>query len=103
MKLIIKEKDDEINSLKNKLRPYEPNINDNSYNNFDINLKKPKYHLKYHTKCIRCSTVLNDGRIATGSLDNSIVIYNNKTFKADLTIKELSNSVFSLIQLNLVY
>ena len=99
LKQIIKEKDNEINSLKNKLKQYEPNIGDNSYNNFNIQLKEPIHKLKYHTSCINCSTVLNDGRFATGSGDNSIVIYNNKTFKPDLTIKEHSSSVYSLIQL----
>ena len=100
LKQIIKEKDNEIISLKNKLKQYEPNINnDNTYNHFDIKLKEPIHKLKYHTQYISCSTVLNDGRFATGSGDNSIVIYNNKTFKPDLTIKEHSNSVYSLIQL----
>ena len=49
---------------------------------------------------ITCATVLNDGRFATGSEDKSIIIYNNKTFKPDLTIKEHSSSVYSLIQLS---
>ena len=56
--------------------------------------------VKYHTDYIACATVLNDGRFAIGSADNSIIIYNNKTFKPDLTIKEHSNSVYSLIQLS---
>ena len=100
LKQIIKEKDNEIISLKNKLKQYEPNINnDNTYNHFDIKLKEPIHKLKYHTNWICCSTVLNDGRFATGSGDNSIVIYNNKTFKPDLTIKEHSSYVYSLIQL----
>ena len=100
LKQIIKEKDNEIISLKNKLKQYEPNINnDNTYNHFDIKLKEPIHKLKYHTSCINCSTVLNDGRFATGSDDHSIVIYNNKTFKPDLTIKEHSSYVYSLIQL----
>ena len=81
------------------IKQYEPNIGDNSYNNFNIKLKEPIHKLKYHTSYICCSTVLNDGRFATGSGDNSIVIYNNKTFKPDLTIKEHSSSVYSLIQL----
>ena len=99
LKQLIQEKDNEINSLKNKLKQYEPNIGDNSYNNFNIQLKEPIHKLKYHTSCINCSTVLNDGRFATGSDDSSIVIYNNKTFKPDLTIKEHSSYVNSLIQL----
>ena len=76
LKQIIKEKDIEINFLKNKLKKYELNVDDNSYNNFDIRLKEPIHKLKYHTSCIRCSTILNDGRFATGSADNAIIIYN---------------------------
>ena len=73
LKQIIKEKDNEIISLKNKLKQYEPNINnDNTYNHFDIKLKEPIHKLKYHTSYIYCSTVLNDGRFATGSGDYSI-------------------------------
>ena len=41
-----------------------------------------------------------DGRFVTGSYDHSIIIYNNKTFKPDLTIREHSNSVYSLTQLS---
>ena len=44
--------------------------------------------------------MLKDGRFVTGSLDKSIIIYNNKTFKPDLTIKEHNGSVRSVIKLN---
>ena len=37
---------------------------------------------------ILCSTVLKNGRFVIGSWDKSIIIYNNKTFKSDLIIKE---------------
>ena len=101
LKEIIKSKDNEIQLLKEKLNQYQlNNINDNTYNNFNIKLKEPIHKLKYHTSCICCSTVLNDGRFVTGSADNSIIIYNNKTFKPDLTIKEHSSYINSLIQLN---
>ena len=102
LKQQMKTKDEQIKLLQQQLRQYQPNvdINDNSYNNFDIKLKEPIHKLKYHTSEIRCSTVLNDGRFVTGSNDCSIIIYNNKTFKPDLTIKEHSNYILSLIQLN---
>ena len=48
---------------------------------------------------INCSTVLKDGRFVTDSYDKSIIIYNNKTFKPDLTIKEHSGYVSFIIQL----
>ena len=100
LKEIIKSKDEKIKSLEEKLNQYNISTNDNNYNNFDIKLKEPLHKLKYHTSWIACATVLNDGRFATGSHDHSIIIYNNKTFKPDLTIKEHSNSVYSLIQLS---
>ena len=43
--------------------------------------------------------LLKDGRFVTGSDDHSIIIYNNKAFKPDLTIKEHSNAVYCIIQL----
>ena len=70
------------------------------YDNFIIGDKEPKQTLKYHTDPIWCSTVLKDGRFVTGSADNSIIIYNNKTFKPDLTIKEHNWVVTCVIQLN---
>ena len=100
LKEIIKSKDEKIKSLEEKLNQYNISTNDENYNNFDIKLKEPLHQVKYHTSCINCATVLNDGRFATGSDDKSIIIYNNKTFKPDLTIKEHSSSVFSLIQLS---
>ena len=100
LKEIIKSKDNMIQSLQQKLKQYQPILDDNSYNSFDIKLKEPKHILNYHTRGIACSTLLNDGRFATGSGDNSIIIYNDKTYKPDLTIKEHKDSVYSLIQLN---
>ena len=75
-------------------------INDNSYNNFDIQYKEPIHKLKYHTSSILCSTILKDGRFATCSDDHSIIIYNNKTFKPDLTIQEHSSVVYCITQLS---
>ena len=70
--------------------------NNNAFNNnLDIKLK-----CKYHTDSIMSSTVLNDGRFATCSSDKSIIIYNNKTFKPDLIIKEHNNVVNDILQLS---
>ena len=76
------------------------NNNDNTYNNFNIQFKKPIHKLNYHTNWVCCSTVLKDGRFVTGSYDKSIIIYNNKTFKPDLTIKEHNSYVYCIIQLS---
>ena len=100
LKEIIKSKDEKIKLLEEKLSQYNISTNDDNYNNFDIKLKEPLHQVKYHTYGIYCATVLNDGRFATGSADKSIIIYNNKTFKPDLTIKEHSSYVYSLIQLS---
>ena len=99
LKEILKEKDNEIKLLKEELNKYKNKDND-IYNNFNIKDKEPKHILKYHADWIRCSTVLKDGRFVTGSADNSIIIYNNKTFKPDLTIKEHKDGVNCVIQLN---
>ena len=70
------------------------------YDDFNIELKKPIHNLDYHTHYVYCSTMLKDGRFATGSLDKSIIIYNIKTFKSDITIKEHNSHVYCLIQLS---
>ena len=72
--------------------------NNNTDNNYDIKLKFIT-KLEYHTVGIRCSTLLKDGRFATGSFDGSIIIYNNKTFKPDLIIKEHNYAIHCLTQL----
>ena len=71
--------------------------NDDNYKDFDINSKNP-LQLQYHNGWISWATVLNDGSFATGSEDKSIIIYNNKTYKQDLTIKEHNGDIISLIQ-----
>ena len=92
LKEIIKNKDNKIKSLEDELKQYKSiKPNDNTYNNYDIKLKEPIHTLKYNTSSIWCSTVLTDSRFVTGSGDYSIIIYNNKTFKPDLTIKEHSD------------
>ena len=102
LKEIIKNKDEKIKLLEEELNKYKSikNNNDNTYNNFNIQLKEPIHKLNYHTNWIRCSTVLKDGRFVTGSDDHSIIIYNNKTFKPDLIIKEHNDHVYCIIQLS---
>ena len=64
-------------------------------NDLDIKLK-----CKYHSDSIMSSTTLNDRRFATCSSDKSIIIYNNKTFKPDLIIKEHTDVVNYILQLS---
>ena len=65
--------------------------------------KNPKHVLQYHTEPIFCTAVLKDGRIATGSKDKEIIVFNNKTFKPDLTIKEHNGVVVNMIELTTGY
>ena len=100
LKEIIKNKDNEIKILKDELNQYK-NINTNNLdNNFNIKLKEPLHKFNYHTDWVSCGTILKDGRFVTGSGDKSIIIYNNKTYKPDLTIKEHSSGIRCLTQLS---
>ena len=70
------------------------------YKHFNISLKNPIYVLNNNKQEIWCITYLTDGRLASCSEDNSIIIYNKKTYLPDLIIKEHSNSVLYIIQLS---
>ena len=105
---IIKEKENIIIELNNKIKLLQNqlnnnnkiNNNDNLYNNFDIKLKNSIHILNNHTNYVLCLTILNDGRLVSGSSDKSIIIYNKITYKPDLIIKEHNNSVYCIIQLS---
>ena len=49
---------------------------------------------------VRCSTILKDGRFATGSWNSTIIVFNDKTFIPDIIIKEQKGMVSSIIQLS---
>ena len=74
--------------------------NDNLYNDFNIESKNPIKILNYHTDRISSLTVMNDGRLISGSWDNSIIIYNKETYNPDLIIKEHNDPVYCIIQLS---
>ena len=80
------------------------NLNNNNnldnINNFDISLKNPIHTLNYHKRWILCLSILNDGRLISGSDDNSIIIYNKTTYKPDLRINEHEGPVICITQLN---
>ena len=106
---IIKEKDNKINELNKIINLLEEKLKDKAnnnnnkidkYNNFDISLKKPIYTLNYHKNSIYCLSILNDGRLISGSSDNTIIIYNKTTYQPDLLINEHKYSVWSIIQLS---
>ena len=106
----LKEKEEIKVSNKNEITNSDEEIlfksiksnNYNLYNDFNIALKESIHQLNYHTHYVYCSTLLRDGRFATCSLDHSIIIYNDKTFKPDITIKEHDSHVYCIIQLSII-
>ena len=77
------------------------NLNNNNLdNNFNISLKNPIHTLNYHKNWILCLSILDDGRLISGSRDNSIIIYNKTTYRPDLIINEHKASLNSIIQLS---
>ena len=108
---IIKEKDNIILKLKEKIKLLEDKLNNktnnndninnnNNLNDYNISLKNPIHTLNYHTKSILCLSILNDGRLISGSYDSSIIIYNKITYKPDLIIKEHKDAVWCITQLS---
>ena len=72
----------------------------NLYKDFNIKLKNPIHILNNHINEIYCLTILNDGRLVSGSRDNSIIIYNKITYKPDLIIKEHNDIICCIKQLS---
>ena len=94
LKEIIKIKDKKIKELKNKLNKQKNDINNNNiYNNFDIKLKEPIHILNNNTKSVYCLSILKDGRLVSGSFDNSIIICNKETYQPDIIIKEHNDAI----------
>ena len=69
-------------------------------NNFNISLKNPIHTLNYHKNSIYCLSILNDGRLISGTFDNSIIIYNKTTYQPDLIINEHKGSISFITQLS---
>ena len=107
LKDMIKMKNERIKLLQKELNKInENNINndnikneENLYKNFNINLKNPLCTLDNHQDYIYCLTLLNDGRFASGSRDNTIIIYNLEIYLPDIIIKEHNDYISCLIQL----
>ena len=100
----IKDLREQIKEKDNRIKLYEDimaknKIKDVSASAFSA-FKKCKHELKYHTEPIFCTVSLKDGRFATGSKDKTIIVFNNKTFKPDLTIKEHNGVVVNMIELS---
>ena len=88
-------KKEEIKTEVNK----NPN-DDNKYKDFNIKLRNPILKINIHTSYIHCLTILNDGRLVSGSYDQSIIIYNKITIRPDLTIKEQDSPILCITTLS---
>ena len=71
----------------------------NSYNNFNINSKSLILKLNFHRNWVRCLALLKDGRLAAGSDDYQIIIYDKITYKPDLKL-EAENIILYLTTLS---
>ena len=70
------------------------------YDDFNIKSKNPIHKLNAHTYYVYCLTIMNDGRLVSGSYDKSIIIYDKTTYRPDLIIREHSSYVFCVTQLS---
>ena len=103
----IKSLEEELNNIKknsNEVTKTEVNEkskdNDNAYADFNLRLRNPSHKLNVHTSYVYSLTMLNDGRLASGSFDNSIIVYNKSTYQPDLIIKEHNSDVYCVTTLS---
>ena len=73
---------------------------DNLYDDYKIENKNPIHKLTNHSHYVYCLCVMKDGRLVSGSEDNSIIIYNKITYQPDLIIKEHNGWVLCITQLS---
>ena len=93
--------EEQINNLVDTIKNFGKIItNDNIYDDYKIENKNPIHKLTNHSSNVLCLCVLKDGRLVSGSYDNSIIIYNKDTYQPDLIIKEHSSYIFCIIQLS---
>lgn len=101
--LVQKKKDLEAKLLNKyyneKEKEKESNKNDELYNNFRIEDKKPKIILTDHPNTIKCIAILADGRLATGSYQN-IIIYSAKVYNLILNIRKKNFGVEKILGLS---
>ncbi len=93
------EKEYKINENEIEKKNIKVENNTNLVKEFNIKCIGPINTLKNHTSYIFCFTLLNDGRLVSGSYDKSIIIYNKETFQPDIIIKEHKSDVRCLVQL----
>ena len=91
----------QINNLIDNIKNFgKITSTDNLYNDYKIENKNHIHKLINHSSYVYCLCILNDGRLVSGSVDKSIIIYNKDTFQPDLRIKEHSDWISCIIQLS---
>ena len=92
----IEELEKKLNEIKSKQNSINPRLI-TTKGSFDILKKEPIIKIDDGT----CYSIyfLEDGRLAA-TTSSSIIIYNNETFKSEMTIKEHSDSIYFLTQLS---
>ena len=95
------EKTNNIEKKEDKAQTSKDNKDYNEiFKDFNIINHTPKYKLTNHgEKYIYTILQLQDGRLASGGDDGSIIIYNKQTFVPELTIKKHKDSIYDIIQL----
>ena len=112
---IIKQKDNVIKNLEEivKKKNYieEKKEDENQYfkKNMDYNLSFKDFNIINHAsknklsnhgeKAIYTILQLQDGRLASGGNDGSVIIYNKQTFIPEIIIKDHTKSIYDIIQL----
>ena len=71
----------------------------NIQNSKEMNSLKCKKIIKSHSKSVNHISILQDGRLASCSSDNSFIIYDIKTFEPQITCNLHSSGIFSFTQL----
>ena len=96
-----KEKEDKIETKQGEKQISKKTQNYNEiFKDFNIINHTPQNKLTDHgDKSIYTLLQLQDGRLASGGDDGSIIIYNKQTFTPELTIKEHKDSIYDIIQL----
>ena len=91
-KEIIEKKD----CISQKNEKYNNKTIDNNkiFKDFNIVNHNPKKKLTSHeNKAIFTIIQLQDGRLASGGDDGSVIIYNHKTFEPEITIEEYTKTI----------
>ena len=96
-----KEKEDKIETKQGEKQISKKTQNYNEiFKDFNIINHTPQNKLTNHgDNPIYTLLQLQDGRLASGGDDGSIIIYNKQTFTPELTIKEHKDSIYDIIQL----